>query len=81
MCFTSNFYCFSILPKHCSRLNICIIDVLLLQVIAIDMNREAYEVGLPFIQKAGVEHKIEFVEGTALQILNDLLKNVCMTHF
>ncbi|KNA24667.1 hypothetical protein SOVF_013540 [Spinacia oleracea] len=45
------------------------------KVIAIDMNREAYEVGLPFIQKAGVEHKIEFVEGTALQILNDLLKN------
>lgn len=45
------------------------------KVIAIDMNREAYEVGLPFIKKAGVEHKIEFVEGTALHSLNDLLNN------
>ncbi|KAL2924493.1 Flavonoid 3' 5'-methyltransferase [Bienertia sinuspersici] len=45
------------------------------KLLAIDMNREAYEVGLPFIKKAGVEHKIEFVEGTALPILNDLLNN------
>ncbi|XP_021746520.1 flavonoid 3',5'-methyltransferase-like [Chenopodium quinoa] len=45
------------------------------KVIAIDVNREAYEVGLPFIKKAGVEHKIDFVEGTAVQILNDLLNN------
>ncbi|XP_021744927.1 caffeoyl-CoA O-methyltransferase-like [Chenopodium quinoa] len=45
------------------------------KVIAIDVNREAYEVGLPFIKKAGVEHKIDFVEGIAVQILNDLLNN------
>lgn len=49
---------------------------MLLQITAIDINREAYEVGLPFIKKAGVEHKIEFVEGTALPILNDLLNSV-----
>lgn len=43
------------------------------KVTAIDKNREAYEVGLPFIRKAGVEHKIEFIEGAASPILNDLL--------
>ena len=50
--------------------------IFLVQVIAIDPNREAYEVGLPYIQKAGVEHKVEFVEGTALPFLSDLLNNV-----
>ncbi|CAO2837992.1 unnamed protein product [Amaranthus hypochondriacus] len=46
------------------------------EIIAVDMNRESYEVGLPFIRKAGIEHKIMFVEGTVLQVLNDLLNNV-----
>ncbi|KAK9707565.1 hypothetical protein RND81_07G205300 [Saponaria officinalis] len=43
------------------------------KIVAIDINREAYEVGLPFIRKAGVDHKIDFYEGDALPILNDLL--------
>ncbi|KAL9225558.1 hypothetical protein vseg_001464 [Gypsophila vaccaria] len=43
------------------------------KIIAVDLNREAYEVGLPFISKAGVEHKIDFVQGAALPLLNDLL--------
>lgn len=30
------------------------------QITAIDMDREAYEIGLPFIQNAEVEHKIYF---------------------
>ncbi|MBA0597588.1 hypothetical protein Gorai_007391, partial [Gossypium raimondii] len=36
------------------------------KIVAIDMNREAYEIGLPVIRKAGVENKIEFIESEAL---------------
>ncbi|XP_057420232.1 flavonoid 3',5'-methyltransferase-like [Lotus japonicus] len=43
------------------------------KVTAIDVNKEAYETGLPFIQKAGVEHKIDFIHGDALSALNDLV--------
>ncbi|KAK7247287.1 hypothetical protein RIF29_42168 [Crotalaria pallida] len=43
------------------------------KVIAIDVDREAYEVGLPFIQNAGVEHKINFIQGDALSVLNALI--------
>ncbi|XP_023899778.2 flavonoid 3',5'-methyltransferase [Quercus suber] len=45
------------------------------KIIAIDPNREAYQTGLPFIQKAGVEHKINFIESDALSVLNDLITN------
>ncbi|CAL0306359.1 unnamed protein product [Lupinus luteus] len=44
------------------------------KVIAIDMDREAYETGLPFIQKAGMEHKVNFMQGDALLVLNDLIE-------
>lgn len=47
-----------------------------MQIIAIDPNREAYQTGLPFIQKAGVEHKINFIDSDALSVLNDLITNV-----
>ncbi|CAI0543745.1 unnamed protein product [Linum tenue] len=40
---------------------------------AIDPKAEWYEVGLPFIKKAGVEHKIDFVHSIALPVLDDLL--------
>ncbi|KMT07475.1 hypothetical protein BVRB_6g150930 [Beta vulgaris subsp. vulgaris] len=43
------------------------------KVLAVDPDREAYEVGLPAIKKAGVEHKIDFVEGTATPFLDDLI--------
>ncbi|XP_074263452.1 flavonoid 3',5'-methyltransferase-like [Silene latifolia] len=43
------------------------------KIVAIDIDREAYEVGLPFIKKAGVEHKVDFVQGDALPFLNNLL--------
>ncbi|KNA05927.1 hypothetical protein SOVF_185800 [Spinacia oleracea] len=43
------------------------------KVLAVDPDREAYEVGLPAIKKAGVEHKIDFVEGSATPFLNDLV--------
>ncbi|XP_047959453.1 flavonoid 3',5'-methyltransferase-like [Salvia hispanica] len=45
------------------------------KVIAIDPDREAYEVGLPFIEKAGVAHKIQFVNSDAVTAINQLLQN------
>lgn len=40
------------------------------------MNRDSYEVGLPVIKKAGVEHKIDFRESGALPALDELLNDV-----
>ena len=51
---------------------------LLLQITAIDIDRKAYEVGLPVIKKAGVEHKIDFIESPALPILDKLVEDVSM---
>ena len=48
----------------------------ILQVIAIDVNRSTYEIGLPVIKKAGVEHKIDFRESEALPVLDELLNHV-----
>ncbi|XP_061347573.1 probable caffeoyl-CoA O-methyltransferase At4g26220 isoform X2 [Gastrolobium bilobum] len=45
------------------------------KVIAIDPDRKAYEIGLPFIKKAGVEHKIDFMESPALPVLDELLQD------
>ncbi|XP_043715798.1 putative caffeoyl-CoA O-methyltransferase At1g67980 isoform X3 [Telopea speciosissima] len=45
------------------------------KITAIDKNREAYETGLPFIQKAGVEHKINFINSNALTVLDEMLTN------
>lgn len=47
-----------------------------MQITAIDIDRKAYEIGLPIITKAGVEHKIDFIESPALPILDKLLENV-----
>ncbi|XP_021737304.1 flavonoid 3',5'-methyltransferase-like [Chenopodium quinoa] len=43
------------------------------KVLAVDPDREAYEVGEPFIKKAGVDHKVDFVHGPAMPFLNDLI--------
>ncbi|CAN0901394.1 Probable caffeoyl-CoA O-methyltransferase At4g26220 [Linum grandiflorum] len=43
------------------------------KITAIDMDRESYEIGLPVIRKAGVEHKVDFVESEALPALDKLL--------
>ncbi|OEL34227.1 Tricin synthase 1, partial [Dichanthelium oligosanthes] len=43
------------------------------KVVAIDVSREFYELGLPVIEKAGVAHKVDFREGPALDILDSLL--------
>ncbi|XP_041012712.1 flavonoid 3',5'-methyltransferase-like [Juglans microcarpa x Juglans regia] len=45
------------------------------KILAVDVSREAYEVGLPFIRKAGVEQKINFIESNASSLLNDLIAN------
>ncbi|OMO67343.1 O-methyltransferase, family 3 [Corchorus capsularis] len=45
------------------------------QIIAIDINSETYEIGLPIIRKAGVENKINFIESQALPVLDKLLKD------
>ncbi|PKU75595.1 Putative caffeoyl-CoA O-methyltransferase [Dendrobium catenatum] len=46
------------------------------KITAIDINRSYYEIGLPFIQKAGVEHKIEFIESEGLPALDKLVEEV-----
>ncbi|CAL8172029.1 unnamed protein product [Prunus armeniaca] len=46
------------------------------KITAIDINRKTYEIGLPVIKKARVEHKIDFIESQALPILDKLLEDV-----
>nr|CAB3481332.1 unnamed protein product [Digitaria exilis] len=43
------------------------------KIVAIDVSREFFDLGLPVIQKAGVAHKVDFREGPALPILSNLL--------
>ncbi|KAK7358432.1 hypothetical protein VNO77_00360 [Canavalia gladiata] len=45
------------------------------KIVAVDPDRKAYEIGLPFIKKAEVEHKIEFIESPALPVLDKLLED------
>lgn len=50
-----------------------------LQILAMDINRENYEIGLPIIEKAGVAHKIDFREGPALPVLDQMVEDVCIS--
>ncbi|AES77089.1 putative flavone 3'-O-methyltransferase [Medicago truncatula] len=45
------------------------------KITAIDIDRKTYEIGLPVIRKAGVEHKIDYIESPALPILDKLLED------
>ncbi|KAI3671046.1 hypothetical protein L1987_87692 [Smallanthus sonchifolius] len=45
------------------------------KIVAIDVNREFYEIGRPIIGKAGVEHKINFIESEAILALDKLLED------
>nr|AFK36713.1 unknown [Lotus japonicus] len=45
------------------------------KILALDVSREYYELGLPIIEKAGVAHKIDFREGPALPVLDELLED------
>lgn len=47
-----------------------------MQILAMDINRENYELGLPVIQKAGVAYKIDFREGPALPVLDQMIEDV-----
>ncbi|KAK4480055.1 hypothetical protein RD792_013112 [Penstemon davidsonii] len=49
--------------------------VMSLTITAIDIDKDAYKIGLPIIEKAGVEHKINFIESAALPALNQLLED------
>ncbi|KAI5573625.1 hypothetical protein BDE02_10G092100 [Populus trichocarpa] len=51
------------------------------QITAIDIDREAYEVGLPYIQKAGLENKIKFIQADAISVLNEMLNNDMQPEF
>lgn len=51
------------------------------QILALDINRENYEIGLPIIEKAGVAHKIDFREGPALPVLDLMLEDVSIKYF
>jgi len=43
------------------------------QVTGIDIDKEAYEMGLEFIKNAGVHHKINFIHSDCLQALDNML--------
>ncbi|KAI8526863.1 hypothetical protein RHMOL_Rhmol12G0030500 [Rhododendron molle] len=60
--------------SHSQCLLVFVLEVVAI-VIAIDPDREAYEVGLPFIRKAGVENKINYIQSDGMIILSDLLSN------
>ncbi|XVF65455.1 hypothetical protein PTKIN_Ptkin09bG0250700 [Pterospermum kingtungense] len=45
------------------------------KILAIDPDKEAYELGLPYIKKAGIEHKINFIPSDAFPVLNDLINS------
>ncbi|MCD7453181.1 hypothetical protein HAX54_019924 [Datura stramonium] len=45
------------------------------KILAMDINRENYEIGLPVIEKAGLAHKIEFREGPALPVLDQMIED------
>ena len=51
----------------------------MLQILAMDINRENYELGLPVIQRAGVAHKIDFKEGPALPVLDQMIECVSLS--
>ncbi|KAH9666663.1 Caffeoyl-CoA O-methyltransferase 1 [Citrus sinensis] len=46
------------------------------KILAMDINREYYELGLPIIEKAGIAHKIDFREGPALPLLDQMIQDV-----
>nr|WOF00836.1 flavonoid O-methyltransferase 1 [Dracocephalum moldavica] len=43
------------------------------KIIAIDPDREAYEIGRPIIEKANMSHKIQFIQSGAMEVIKDLI--------
>ena len=48
----------------------------IMKIIAIDLDRDAYEMELPIIKKDNIEHKINFIQSSALSSLDELLNEV-----
>ncbi|KAJ0988866.1 hypothetical protein J5N97_007222 [Dioscorea zingiberensis] len=46
------------------------------KITAIDVDKSNYDIGLPFIQKAGVEDKIDFIESEAMPLLDKMLQEI-----
>ena len=51
-----------------------------MQITAIDIDKEAYEVGLEFMKKAGVDHKINFIYCDGMEVLDKLVNDVSEKH-
>ncbi|CAE5963384.1 unnamed protein product [Arabidopsis arenosa] len=51
------------------------------RITAIDIDKEAYEVGLEFIKKASVDHKINFIHSDGLKALDQLVNDKCEFDF
>ncbi|MCO5559942.1 hypothetical protein L7F22_013546 [Adiantum nelumboides] len=45
------------------------------KIIAMDIHRKNYELGVPFMKKAGVHHKVDFREGQGLILLEELMQD------
>uniref|UniRef100_A0ACD6AIF0 Uncharacterized protein n=1 Tax=Avena sativa TaxID=4498 RepID=A0ACD6AIF0_AVESA len=50
-----------------------------IEVVAIDVSREYYELGRPVIEKAGVAHKVDFRAGDGLAVLDGMLDGAAGT--
>lgn len=48
-----------------------------MQITAIDFNQEGFDMGIEFMKKAGVDHKINFIKSDALKALDQLVNGVC----
>lgn len=51
----------------------------MVQILAIDITREYYQLGLPIIEEVGVAHKIDFREGNALPLLDQMIQQESTT--
>uniref|UniRef100_K4C0E6 caffeoyl-CoA O-methyltransferase n=1 Tax=Solanum lycopersicum TaxID=4081 RepID=K4C0E6_SOLLC len=47
-------------------------------IIAIDLDQDAYEMELPIIKKVNIEHKINFIQSSALSDLDEILNEECV---
>ncbi|MCO5590639.1 hypothetical protein L7F22_044611 [Adiantum nelumboides] len=45
------------------------------KIIAMDIHRQNYGLGVPFMKKAGVHHKIDFREGQGITLLEELMQD------
>ncbi|CAH8382715.1 unnamed protein product [Eruca vesicaria subsp. sativa] len=51
------------------------------RITAIDIDKEAYEVGLEFMKKAGVDHKVNFIYCDGMEAIDKLVNDVSKKEF